>query len=132
MPETSRIGTPKRCSTAFGLLGMAGDYPDRLSGGQQRVALNHAVAMQPELLLLDEIISALDPAMVGEVLDITVEPKSPGLTMNLATHRMGFAGTTADQVVVRDRGEIIERGDLFDTSQQGRTRRLLDRILTAT
>ncbi len=120
----------------FGLLGKANDYPDRLSGGQQqRVAVIRALAMQPELLLLDEITSALDPEMVGEVLDIIVELKSLGMTMILATHQMGFARNTADQVVFLDRGEIVERGDpktFFDNPQQERTRRFLDRILTAT
>ena len=120
----------------FGLLGKANDFPDRLSGGQQqRVAVIRALAMQPELLLLDEITSALDPEMVGEVLDIIVELKSLGMTMILATHQMGFARNTADQVVFLDRGEIVERGDpktFFDNPQQERTRRFLDRILTAT
>ncbi len=120
----------------FGLLGKANDYPDRLSGGQQqRVAVIRALAMQPELLLLDEITSALDPEMVGEVLDIIVELKSLGMTMILATHQMGFARNTADQVVFLDRGEIVERGEpktFFDNPQQERTRRFLDRILTAT
>jgi len=120
----------------FGLLGKANDYPDRLSGGQQqRVAVIRALAMQPELLLLDEITSALDPEMVGEVLDIIVELKSLGMTMILATHQMGFARNTADQVVFLDRGETVERRDpktFFDNPQQERTRRFLDRILTAT
>jgi polar amino acid transport system ATP-binding protein len=120
----------------FGLLDKANDYPDRLSGGQQqRVAVIRALAMQPELLLLDEITSALDPEMVSEVLDVIVELKALGMTMILATHQMGFARNIADQVVFIDRGEIVERGDprtFFDTPQQERTRHFLDRVLTAT
>jgi polar amino acid transport system ATP-binding protein len=120
----------------FGLADKANEYPDRLSGGQQqRVAVIRALAMKPELLLLDEITSALDPEMVGEVLDIIVELKSLGMTMILATHQMGFARNTADQVVFLDRGEIVERGDpasFFDHPQHERTRQFLDHILTAT
>ena len=120
----------------FGLADKAGEYPDRLSGGQQqRVAVIRALAMKPELLLLDEITSALDPEMVGEVLDIIVELKSLGMTMILATHQMAFARNTADQVVFLDRGEIVERNDpasFFDHPQHERTRRFLDHILTAT
>jgi polar amino acid transport system ATP-binding protein len=138
------LGIPRSAAQAeaeilldrFNLLDKAGEYPDRLSGGQQqRVAVIRALAMKPDLLLLDEITSALDPEMVGEVLDIIVELKSLGMTMILATHQMGFARNTADQVVFLDRGEIVERGDpktFFDNPQQERTRRFLDRILTAT
>ncbi len=120
----------------FGLGDKASEYPDRLSGGQQqRVAVIRALAMKPELLLLDEITSALDPEMVGEVLDIIVELKSLGMTMILATHQMGFARNTADQVVFLDQGEIVERNDpvsFFDHPQHERTRQFLDHILTAT
>jgi polar amino acid transport system ATP-binding protein len=120
----------------FGLLDKAGEYPDRLSGGQQqRVAVIRALAMQPDLLLLDEITSALDPEMVSEVLDVIVELKSLGMTMILATHQMGFARNIADQVVFIDRGEIVERGDprtFFDAPQHERTRQFLERVLTAT
>jgi polar amino acid transport system ATP-binding protein len=120
----------------FGLLDKANEYPDRLSGGQQqRVAVIRALAMQPEVLLLDEITSALDPEMVGEVLDIIVELKSLGMTMILATHQMAFARTIADQVVFLDAGEIVEQGEpkgFFDNPQHARTRQFLDHILTAT
>ncbi|HYJ13772.1 MAG TPA: amino acid ABC transporter ATP-binding protein, partial [Thermomicrobiales bacterium] len=92
----------------FGLADKANEYPDRLSGGQQqRIAIIRALAMKPELLLLDEVTSALDPEMVGEVLEIIVELKSLGMTMILATHQMGFARNTADQVVFLDQGEIV-------------------------
>ena len=98
--------------TRFGLADKANEYPDRLSGGQQqRVAIIRALAMKPELLLLDEVTSALDPEMVGEVLEIIVELKSLGMTMILATHQMGFARNIADQVVFLDQGEIVEQGD---------------------
>jgi polar amino acid transport system ATP-binding protein len=120
----------------FGLLDKAGEYPDRLSGGQQqRVAVIRALAMKPELLLLDEITSALDPEMVGEVLEIIVELKSLGMTMILATHQMAFARNIADQVAFLDAGEIVEQGEpraFFDNPQHARTRQFLDHILTAT
>jgi len=122
--------------TRFGLLDKAREYPDRLSGGQQqRVAVIRALAVQPEVLLLDEITSALDPEMVGEVLEIIVELKSLGMTMILATHQMAFARNTADQVVFLDAGEIVEQGEpraFFDNPQHARTRQFLDHILTAT
>jgi polar amino acid transport system ATP-binding protein len=120
----------------FGLRDKAKEYPDRLSGGQQqRVAVIRALAMKPEVILLDEITSALDPEMVGEVLDIIVELKSLGMTMILATHQMGFARNIADQVAFLDRGEIVEQGDpasFFGNPQQARTHQFLERILTAT
>jgi len=120
----------------FGLADKANEYPDRLSGGQQqRIAIIRALAMKPELLLLDEITSALDPEMVGEVLDIIVELKELGMTMILATHQMGFARNTADQVVFLDRGEIVEQNDpasFFDHPQQERTRQFINHILSAT
>ncbi len=120
----------------FGLSDKAHEYPDRLSGGQQqRVAVIRALAMKPEVLLLDEITSALDPEMVGEVLDIIVELKSLGMTMILATHQMAFARNIADQVVFLDGGEIVEQGNprtFFDNPQHTRTIQFLDRILSAT
>lgn len=119
----------------FGLSDKAHEYPDRLSGGQQqRVAVIRALAMKPEVLLLDEITSALDPEMVGEVLDIIVELKSLGMTMIMATHQMGFARQIADQIVFLDAGEIVEQGEpraFFDNPQQARTRQFLQRILSA-
>ena len=120
----------------FGLAEKANEYPDRLSGGQQqRVAVIRALAMRPEVLLLDEITSALDPEMVGEVLDIIVELKSLGMTMILATHQMGFARQIADKVVFLDKGEIVEQGpptEIFDNPQHPRTRQFLERVLSAT
>ena len=119
----------------FGLLDKANEYPDRLSGGQQqRIAIIRALAMQPEVLLLDEITSALDPEMVGEVLDIIIELKELGMTMIMATHQMGFARNIADQVVFLDGGEIVEQGDpksFFDHPRQDRTKQFLHRVMSA-
>ena len=135
-PKSTAVAAATALLERFGLADKANEYPDRLSGGQQqRVAVIRALAMKPELLLLDEITSALDPEMVGEVLDIIVELKSLGMTMILATHQMGFARNTADQVVFLDGGEIVERNDpasFFDHPQHERTRQFLDHILTAT
>ena len=95
----------------FALAEKATDYPDRLSGGQQqRVAIVRALAMEPELLLLDEITSALDPELVGEVLAVVRELKGSGMTMLIATHEMGFARDIADRVCFLDAGCIVESG----------------------
>ena len=119
----------------FGLADKANDYPDRLSGGQQqRVGVIRALAMQPEVLLLDEITSALDPEMVGEVMDIIVELKSLGMTMIMATHQMGFASQIADNVVFLDQGSILEQGHpstFFANPQNARTKQFLERVTSA-
>lgn len=119
----------------FGLLDKAQEYPDRLSGGQQqRIAIIRALAMQPEVLLLDEVTSALDPEMVGEVMDIIVELKSLGMTMMLATHQMGFARQIADNVVFLDDGIVLEQGppdQLFGNPQNERTKHFLERVMMA-
>jgi polar amino acid transport system ATP-binding protein len=119
----------------FGLADKIREYPDRLSGGQQqRVAVVRALAMRPDVLLLDEITSALDPEMVGEVLEIIVELKQLGMTMILATHQMAFARQIADRVVFLDQGTIVEQGpaeSFFANPQQARTKAFLERILTA-
>jgi polar amino acid transport system ATP-binding protein len=119
----------------FGLEGKAGEYPDRLSGGQQqRVAIVRALALKPELLLLDEVTSALDPEMVGEVLDIIRELKEIGMTMLLATHQMAFARQISDRVAFLDAGSIVEIGppdQLLRRPEQARTRQFLQRVLTA-
>lgn len=119
----------------FGLLDKALEYPDRLSGGQQqRIAIIRALAMQPEVLLLDEVTSALDPEMVGEVMDIIVELKSLGMTMMLATHQMGFARQIADNVVFLDGGNVLEQGppdQLFGDPQHERTKHFLERVMMA-
>ena len=108
-------------------------YPDQLSGGQQqRVAIVRALAMQPRMMLFDEITSALDPELVGEVLDVLRQLRAEGMTMVLATHEMGFARELADQVCFLDQGRILEQGPpdrLFGAPQQERTRAFLSRVL---
>jgi polar amino acid transport system ATP-binding protein len=120
----------------FGLASRANEYPDRLSGGQQqRVAIVRALALRPDLLLLDEVTSALDPEMVGEVLEIIAELKNLGMTMMLATHQMGFARQIADRVVFLDAGSIVEQGppdEILVAPAEPRTRQFLERILGAT
>ncbi len=94
-----------------GLADKAGEYPDRLSGGQQqRVAIVRALVNTPRLLLLDEVTSALDPELVGEVLDLIRDLKGEGMTMVIATHEMGFARQVADRVCFLDDGRILEQG----------------------
>jgi polar amino acid transport system ATP-binding protein len=116
----------------LGLAAKAGDYPDQLSGGQQqRVAIVRALATNPRLLLLDEITAALDPELVGEVLNVVRDLKTDGMTMVLATHEMGFAREVADQVCFLDAGRVHERGtpdQIFSSPQQTRTQQFLRRI----
>ena len=102
----------------FDLADKADQYPDRLSGGQQqRVAIIRSIAVNPRLLLLDEITSALDPVLVNEVLSIVRDLKHDGMTMVLATHEMGFATQFADEVCFRESGNILERGSATDVLQ---------------
>ncbi len=119
----------------LGLGGRAGEYPDRLSGGQQqRVAIARALAVRPRLLLLDEVTAALDPELVGEVLNVVRGLKSDGMTMVLATHEMGFAREVADQVCFLDGGVVLERGtpeQVLGDPRQERTRRFLRRVVEA-
>ena len=119
----------------FGLAEKAAQYPDRLSGGQQqRVAIVRALAMKPDLLLLDEITSALDPELVAEVLDVIRGLAEQGMTMIIATHEMGFARDIADRVCFLDQGQLLEEGppdDIFGNPQQARTRQFLDRVISA-
>jgi polar amino acid transport system ATP-binding protein len=119
----------------FGLGDKAGDYPDRLSGGQQqRAAIVRALATRPRLLLLDEITSALDPELVGEVLEVVRELKDEGMTMVLATHEMGFARQVADEVCFLDGGVVVERGrpeQIFGAPAEPRTQQFLRRIVAA-
>jgi polar amino acid transport system ATP-binding protein len=117
----------------FGLEEKAEQYPDRLSGGQQqRVAIVRALAMEPELLLLDEITSALDPELVAEVLAVIRELAESGMTMVIATHEMGFAADIADRVCFLDEGCILEQGppaQLFGDPREARTRAFLRRVI---
>jgi polar amino acid transport system ATP-binding protein len=117
----------------FGLGGRGLDYPDRLSGGQQqRVAIARALLTRPRALLLDEVTSALDPELVGEVLEVIRELKGEGMTMLIATHEMGFARDFADQVCFLEAGRIVERGapeQMFTAPEREETRRFLARLL---
>jgi len=119
----------------IGLLDKRAEYPDRLSGGQQqRVAIVRALAMQPRLMLLDEVTSALDPTLVGEVLDMVRELVTEGMTLLLATHEMGFAREISTSVAFLHEGRIVEQGPpdhIFDRPDQPETRTFLKRILAA-
>jgi polar amino acid transport system ATP-binding protein len=119
----------------FGLADKRDEYPDRLSGGQQqRVAIVRALAMQPELLLLDEVTSALDPELVAEVLDVIRELAAGGMTMVIATHEMGFARDIANRVCFLDAGAILEEGpaaQIFSAPREERTQQFLQRIIDA-
>ena len=117
----------------IGLSDKAAAFPDRLSGGQQqRVAIVRALATDPELLLLDEITSALDPVLVGEVLDLVLDLKSTGSTILMATHEIGFARSAADRVVFLEQGRIVEQGppeQVIDDPQDPATKDFLARVL---
>jgi polar amino acid transport system ATP-binding protein len=119
----------------FGLADKRDDYPDRLSGGQQqRVAIVRALAMDPALLLLDEVTSALDPELIGEVLNVVRELAAEGMTMVIATHEMGFAREIADRIVFLDNGLVVEEGPperIFSEPAQPRTLEFLQRIIEA-
>jgi polar amino acid transport system ATP-binding protein len=119
----------------FGLADKRREVPDRLSGGQQqRVAIVRALAMDPDLLLLDEVTSALDPELVGEVLNVIRDLASQGMTMLIATHEMGFAREIASRVAFVDGGRILEVGApdrIFSAPEQPRTREFLQRIIDA-
>ena len=119
----------------FGLFDKRSEYPDRLSGGQQqRVAIVRALAMKPEILLLDEVTSALDPELVAEVLNVIRELAAGGMTMVLATHEMGFARDIANRVCFLDAGVILEEGppeQIFSAPREERTRQFLQSIIEA-
>jgi polar amino acid transport system ATP-binding protein len=119
----------------FGLAARESDYPDRLSGGQQqRVAIIRALATRPRALLLDEITSALDPELVGEVLELVRELKEGGMTMLIATHEMGFARDVANEICFLHEGRIVERGEpatLLSSPQRPETQRFLSRLAGA-
>ena len=119
----------------FGLRDKRAEYPDRLSGGQQqRVAIVRALAMQPRLLLLDEVTSALDPELVGEVLNVIRDLAGQGMTMLIATHEMGFAREIASRVAFVDGGRILETAppdEIFAAPREPRTREFLQRIIEA-
>jgi polar amino acid transport system ATP-binding protein len=132
----SKKDARERAMTLLESVGMqdkAESFPDQLSGGQQqRVAIVRALAMQPRVMLLDEITAALDPELVGDVLAIVRELARGGLTMLLATHEMGFAKEVASQVCFLDNGSILERGtakDIFENPREERTQQFLSRVV---
>jgi polar amino acid transport system ATP-binding protein len=119
----------------FGLQEQAESYPDRLSGGQQqRVAITRAMATIPDVMLLDEVTAALDPELIGGILNIIRGLKNDGMTMVIVTHEMGFARDVADRVCFLDEGRIVEEGEpakLFTRPEHVRTRQFLQRIIEA-
>jgi len=137
------LGTPRQTAEQearallgrFGLDDKESEFPDRLSGGQQqRVAIVRALAMRPQIMLLDEVTSALDPELVAEVLDVIRELAASGMTMLIATHEMGFARDIADRVCFLEEGRIIEDAppaELFSQPKDERTQRFLRRIIAA-
>jgi polar amino acid transport system ATP-binding protein len=133
---TSRAEAEERARTLLrriGLADKADEFPDRLSGGQQqRVAIARALAMEPKLMLLDEITSALDPQLIGEVLELVRELAESGMTMIVATHEMSFAREVANKVCFLDAGVIHEEGppeQIFSAPREERTREFLARVL---
>jgi polar amino acid transport system ATP-binding protein len=135
MPKAQAEEAARELLARFGLADKQGEYPDRLSGGQQqRVAIVRALAMQPQIMLLDEVTSALDPELVAEVLDVIRELAAGGMTMLIATHEMGFAKDIASRVSFLEDGVIIESAppaELFTDPKDERTRRFLRRIVDA-
>jgi polar amino acid transport system ATP-binding protein len=135
MPRRQAEAEATELLARFGLSDKRDDYPDRLSGGQQqRVAIVRALAMRPEVMLLDEVTSALDPELVAEVLSVIRELAEGGMTMLIATHEMAFARDIANRVVFLDAGRILEEGPperIFSAPEQPRTRQFLDRIIEA-
>jgi polar amino acid transport system ATP-binding protein len=119
----------------FGLLDKKDEYPDRLSGGQQqRAAIVRALAMKPNLMLLDEVTSALDPELVAEVLQVIRELAGSGMTMLIATHEMSFARDIANRVCFLDDGVLLEEGppeEIFSSPRNARTQQFLERIIEA-
>jgi polar amino acid transport system ATP-binding protein len=116
----------------IGLKDRANDYPERLSGGQQqRVAIVRSLAMKPAILLLDEVTSALDPTLVGEVLDLLTELAHQGMTMLIATHEMSFARDVAHEVAYLDQGILVEKGtpaEVFTSPREESTKNFLSRV----
>jgi polar amino acid transport system ATP-binding protein len=135
MPEDAARAAGQAMLERFGLGDRGHDYPDRLSGGQQqRVAIARALLTRPRALLLDEVTSALDPELVGEVLELIRELKAEGMTMLISTHEMSFARDFADQICFLAGGRIIERGppeQMFTAPAEIETQRFLARLLAA-
>ena len=135
LPKAEAEAAAMKLLERFGLAEKADQLPDRLSGGQQqRVAIVRALAMQPDLLLLDEVTSALDPELVAEVLNVIRELAAGGMTMLIATHEMGFARDISNRVCFLDAGRILEQGppaQIFAEPREARTRQFLNRIIEA-
>jgi polar amino acid transport system ATP-binding protein len=135
MPRAEAEAAASDLLARFGLADKRSEYPDRLSGGQQqRVAIVRALAVQPQVLLLDEVTSALDPELVAEVLDVIRELADSGMTMLIATHEMGFARDVANRVCFLEDGQIVEQAppaELFTDPKDERTQRFLRRIVQA-
>jgi polar amino acid transport system ATP-binding protein len=135
MPQRQAEERALELLARFGLADKTSEYPDRLSGGQQqRAAIARALAMQPRLLLLDEVTSALDPELVGEVLKVIRELAESGMTMVIATHEMGFARQIADRICFIYKGGILEQGppeQIFGSPREERTQAFLKRIIEA-
>jgi len=135
LPRAEADASARLLLRRFGLEDKVAVHPDQLSGGQQqRVALAQALAMQPRLLLLDEITSALDPELVGEVLEAIIDLKQQGMTILMATHEMAFAREVADRMVFLDEGVVLEEGppvQLLDAPRHERTAAFLRRFRTA-
>jgi polar amino acid transport system ATP-binding protein len=134
-PKAEARDTALELLGRFGLADKAEAYPDQLSGGQQqRVAIVRALAMQPEIMLLDEVTAALNPVLVGEVLDVIRELRTNGMTMVLATHEMGFAREIADTVCFLQNGRILEQGppaQVFSEPREQATRDFLARVIAS-
>jgi polar amino acid transport system ATP-binding protein len=135
LPKAQAYAEATELLDRFGLADKRNEFPDRLSGGQQqRVAIVRALAMKPDLLLLDEITSALDPELVAEVLDVIRELAKGGMTMIIATHEMGFARDIASRVCFLDQGTVLEQGtaaEMFGNPREPRTQQFLQRIIEA-
>jgi polar amino acid transport system ATP-binding protein len=134
-PRAQAEAEARALLSRFGLDDKRSEYPDRLSGGQQqRVAIVRALAMQPDILLLDEVTSALDPELIAEVLSLIRELARGGMTMIIATHEMGFARDIANRICFLDKGVILEEGPpetILGDPREPRTRQFLQRIIEA-
>jgi polar amino acid transport system ATP-binding protein len=135
LPQREADERGRELLSRFGLADKGDEYPDRLSGGQQqRAAIVRALAMEPRILLLDEVTSALDPELIGEVLTVIRELAESGMTMVLATHEMGFARQIADRICFMSEGVILEQGppeQMFGSPREERTQAFLKRIVEA-
>ena len=132
-PKREAIASGRKLLQRVGLADKVDEYPARLSGGQQqRVAIARALAMEPKLMLFDEVTSALDPELVKEVLDVMRDLARLGMTMIVVTHEIGFARDVADQVVFMDEGVVVEEGapsQVLDNPHEERTKRFLGLVL---